>query len=130
MITIKLILITCTLVLGLKVALSDEMLLERAGKWFAAKVDSGHKVYDLFICPWCMGTLQSIVAHGFALGLGVLPLEWSWTLLIRWPLVVMASSFISGTTWTAYETLNAIKERNRIEFSIKYSSVEEDSEDE
>lgn len=107
--------ITFILVMALKIVMSEGMLLERLGAFFERKVGEGKKVYDLFICPFCMATLGSLVAHGFAMGLGVIPFEWSWHLLIRWPLVVMFCSFLCGMTWTAYETLNKIKDKNEAE---------------
>lgn len=108
----KLIFITCILVMGLKIAMSKDMLLEKVGDYFERKVAYGSRVYDIFICPWCMSTLQSITAHGFAFGLGVLPFEWNWQLLIRWPLIVMGSSFICGNAWNIYETINRIREKS------------------
>jgi len=108
----KLIVLTVIIVLALRVALSQGMLLEKLGSYFERKVDQGHKIFDLFVCPWCSGTLQSLTAHAFAFGLGIIPFEWNWQLLIRWPLVVFASSFISGVLWTVYLTLNQIKENN------------------
>lgn len=111
----KLILITCILVMGLKVAMSKDMLLEKFGDYFEKKIDDGHRFFDIFVCPWCMGTLQSIVAHFFAIGLGLLPMEWNWQLLIRWPLVFMGASFLCGMAWTIYETVNRIKEKNEAE---------------
>lgn len=113
---IKLILITVIIVLALRVALSEGMLLERLGKNLEDRVERGQKIYDLIVCPWCSGSLQSITAHGFAFGLGILPFEWSWQLLIRWPLVIFGASFISGMLWTIYLTLNQIKEKNEAEF--------------
>ncbi len=101
----KLILITFILVMGLKIAMSEDMLLEKLGNWFGEKAKS-NKVFELFVCPWCMGTLQSITAHFFAFGLGLLPFEWNWQLLIRWPLVVMGASLLSGLTWTIYLKIN------------------------
>lgn len=115
MITLKLIAITVTLVLGLKIGMSDGMLLERFGRFFERKIDEGKKVYDLFFCQWCMSTLQSLVAHGFAFGLGVIPFEWNWQLLIRWPLIVLGGSIIAGNLWNLYLTINQIKEKNEIE---------------
>lgn len=115
MITAKLILITVTIVMGLKIAMSEDMLLERLGFYFERKVREGRKVYDLFICPFCMNSLQSLTAYAFAFGLKVLPFEFNWQLVIRWPLVVMASSFISGNIWNLYETINQVKEKNKAE---------------
>lgn len=115
MITLKLIAITVTLVLGLKIGMSDGMLLERLGRFFERKIDEGKKVYDLFFCQWCMSTLQSIVAYFFAFGLGVIPFEWNWQLLIRWPLIVLGGSIVAGNLWNLYLTVNQIKEKNEIE---------------
>jgi hypothetical protein len=108
----KLIILTVIIVLALRVALSEGMLLEKLGSYFERKVEEGNRFFDIFICPWCSGTLQSLTSHAFAFGLGILPFEWNWQLLIRWPLVVFASSFISGVLWTVYLTLNQIKENN------------------
>jgi hypothetical protein len=117
----KLIVLTVIIVLALRVALSEGMLLEKLGSYFERKVDEGNRFFDIFICPWCSGTLQSLTAHAFAFGLGILPFEWNWQLLIRWPLVVFASSFISGVLWTVYLTLNQIKEKNQAEAEyLKY----------
>lgn len=112
---LELILITFILVMGLKISMSKGMIFESVGNYLEAKVDSGHKVFDLFICPWCMSTLQSVVAHFFAIGIGVLPAEFNWQLLIRWPLVFMGASFVCGNAWNIYETINRIKERNEAE---------------
>lgn len=108
----QLIILTVIIVLALRVAMSDKMLLENLGRYFERKVEEGYKIFDLFVCPWCSGTLLSIPAHLFAMGLGILNFEWNKELLIRWPLVVFGSSFIAGTLWTIYLTLNQIKENN------------------
>lgn len=109
---LQLILITVMIVLALRVAISNGMILEKVGIYAEAKVEQGYKVWDLICCPWCAGTWISIVAHGFAFGIGVLPVEFNWSLLIRWPLVVFGASFTSGMLWTIYLTLNSIKENN------------------
>lgn len=116
MITIKLIGITVVLVLGLKIAMSEGMLLEKLGKFFERKIDEGQKWMDLFYCQWCMSTLCSIYAYFFAFGLGLLPFEWNWQLLIRWPLIVMGGSIVAGNLWNIYLTINQIKEKNEIEW--------------
>lgn len=116
MITIKLIGITVVLVLGLKIAMSEGMLLEKVGKFFERKIEEGNKWMDLFYCQWCMGTLQSIAAHFFAFGLGVIPFEWNWQLLIRYPLIVMGSSIVAGNIWNIYLMINKIRERNESEW--------------
>lgn len=118
----KLILLTVMIVMALKIVMSEGMLLERLGNWFEYKVadkyegdvlvEKGNKFYDLFICPWCMNSIQSLTAHAFAFGLGILPLEFNWQLIIRLPLVIFGSSFISGNLWNLYQTINNIKDRN------------------
>lgn len=124
MITIKLIVITVTIVMALKVALSEGMIFQKVGEWLENKVKDGHKIYDLFICPYCMNSLQVFTAHAFAFGLNIIPFEFSWPLLIRIPLVVFASSFISGNLWNLYETVNRIKEKNEAEANYYDSLIE------
>jgi hypothetical protein len=110
----ELILITFIIVMGLKIAMSKDMLLEKLGSWLEKKAEE-KKIFEMFICQWCMATLQSVTAHFFAFGLGLLPFEWNWQLLIRWPLVVMGASFLCGNIWNIYETINRIKEKNEVE---------------
>lgn len=114
-ILLKLILLTTMIVMALKIVMSEGMLLEKLGAWLERKIDEGHKAYDLFYCEWCSVSLQSITAHAFAFGLGILPLEFSWQLLIRWPLVIFGASFLSGNLWNLYLTINQIKEKNEAE---------------
>jgi hypothetical protein len=110
----ELILITFIIVMGLKIAMSKDMLLEKLGSWLEKKAEE-KKIFEMFICQWCMATLQSVTAHFFAFGLGLLPFEWNWQLLIRWPRVVMGASFLCGNIWNIYETINRIKEKNEVE---------------
>lgn len=124
----KLILLTVIIVLALRVALSENMLLEKLGKNLEERVERGQRIWDIIICPWCSGTLQSITAHFAAFGLGILPFEWNWQLLIRWPLVVFGASFISGMCWTIYLTLNQIKEKNEAEAAYFNSMFMEQNE--
>lgn len=112
----KLIILTVIIVLALKIVMAKGMLLEKLGEYFEAKIDEGKKVYDLFYCQWCMATLQSITAHAFAFGLGILPFEFNWQLIIRFPLVVMGASFISGNLWNIYETINRFREKSEAEW--------------
>lgn len=125
----KLITITVIIVLGLKIAMSEGMLLEKLGAYFENKVKDGYKVFDLFICQWCMSTLCSIAAMIFAMGLDIIQFKWDWQLLIRWPLIVMGGSIIAGNFWNVYLTINQIKEKNEIEveyFKKVLYEVEED----
>lgn len=123
----KLITLTVIIVLALKISLSQGMLFEKVGDWLESKVNAGYKMFDLFICQWCMPSLQVFTAHAFAFGLGILPCEFNWQLLIRLPLVVFASSFVSGNLWNIYETINRIKEKNNAE-SIYYKTLNDEIE--
>jgi hypothetical protein len=125
MIFLKLVVITVICSMALKIILSEGMMLEKLGKWFEYKangiyqegvlIQKGNKLYELFICPWCCVTLQSFTAHIFGIGLGIVPLEFNVHFFLRWALVIMASSFISGNLWNLYEISNVIKEKNEIE---------------
>lgn len=101
--------------MAMKIVMSEGMLLEKLGYYFERKVNEGHKIFDIFICPWCMNSLQALTAHAFAFGLGILPMEFNWQLLIRYPLIVFGASFLSGNLWNLYETVNRIKDRNEAE---------------
>lgn len=125
----KLITLTVIIVLGLKIAMSDGMLLERLGRFFERKIDEGYKVFDLFYCQWCMSTLSSIVAYFFAFGLNILPFEWDWQLLIRWPLIVMGGSIVAGNIWNVYLTINQIKDRNEVEAAYYKTFFEQQNQD-
>lgn len=113
--------------MALKIALSKGMIFEKLGEWLENKVDAGYKIFDLFICEWCMPTLQVFTAHAFAFGLGILPFEFNWQLVIRWPLIVFASSFVSGNLFNLYLTINRIKEKNDAE-SIYYKNLNDEIE--
>lgn len=116
---LKLIAITTIWVLGLKIATSENMVLEKVGQYGKAKVEEGKKIFEaIIVCQWCMPSIHSLVGYGFAFGLGILPLQWNWQLLIRYPLVVMGASFCSGMLWLLYETINRIHDRNEVE--LKY----------
>lgn len=100
--------------MGLKIVLSEGMLLEKLGAWFEKKAEKSN-FYKWFICQWCMPSMQSFTAHFFAFALGIIPLEFNLHVAIRWLLVIMASSFISGNLWNLYETVNRIKDKNEVE---------------
>lgn len=124
----KLVILTVVIVMALKVAMSEGMIFEKVGKWLEDK-SKGNRVYEMFICPWCMNSLQGITAHLFAFGLGILPLEFNWQLVIRYPIIVFASSFISGNLWNLYETINRIKEKNEAETDFYLRALQEDQDE-
>jgi hypothetical protein len=99
--------------MGVKISTTEGMIFEEIGNYARRKVDEGHKIWEaLIVCEWCLPSVYSIFGHVFAIGLGILPFEWSWQLLIRWPLVVMGASISSGLIWTIYLMFNQIKENN------------------
>ena len=112
----QLILITFIWVMGIKISTAEDMIFERIGDYGKRKVDEGHKIWDaIVVCEWCLPSIHSIFGTSFAMGLGVIPFEINKELFIRWPLVIMGTSLISGLTWLAYTTINRIKEKNEFE---------------
>lgn len=94
-----------------RVAVSDKMIFEKVGKWAEAKVDKGHKVYDLFICPWCMGSVHGILfIWPLAFAMRILPFEWNWDYVCMYPFYLGGTSFISGMLWHIYLTMNQKKD--------------------
>lgn len=130
MITLQWIAINVVLVLSMKIVMSEDMLLEKLGRFFERKIDEGYKIFDLWYCQWCSGTFYSFPALAFSIGLGVIPFEWNWQLLIKWPLVVGGTSIIAGNLWNLYLTVNQIKEKNEAEteyFKMLMSQPEEEN---
>lgn len=102
--------------MGIKISTAEGMIFEKIGLWGEQKVKEGHKIFEaLIVCQWCLPSFHSLIAHGFAFGLGILPFEFNWQLIIRLPLVIMGASFLSGNAWGIYETINRIRERNEAE---------------
>lgn len=112
---LKLTILTVIIVLGLRVSLSNGMIFQKLGKFFERKVEEGYLWMDVFICPWCMGSLQCATAHFVSFKLGLIDFEWDEKLVFRYLIIVLASSFVSGVLWTIYLTLNQIKEKNEAE---------------
>lgn len=111
----KLIIIVSIWVLGIKIATGEEMILEKLGEWGKKKSEK-YKIFDaLIVCPFCMPSIHSLVGYSFAFGLNIIPLEWDWKLLIMYPIIVMGTSILAGFTWTAYQTINTVKEKNEAE---------------
>lgn len=110
----KIILILTIWCLGVKIVTANGMLLQWLGEWGEEQVDKGYKIFEaIIVCPFCLPSVHSILGYAFAYGLGLIELDWK--LLIMWPIVVMGSSILSGFTWTAYQTINQIKEKNEAE---------------
>lgn len=94
-------------ILGWKVVTGDSMLLEKVGQWGEKKYDEGYKIMDgLVICPFCLPNLHAIILiWPIAFLTGFVPFEWEWRYLIVHGFVACAASFICGTTWTLFKTM-------------------------
>lgn len=111
-----LVLLTSIWIWGVKIATSEDMVLENLGTWGEKKVNEGHKIFEpLLTCEWCMPSIHSLVGYAFAFGLGIIPFEFEWRLVIEYPLVVIGSSIVTGNTWNLYKTINAVRERAEAE---------------
>lgn len=97
MITIlKLILFTSMVVISWKIATSEGMLLDKIGQWASSKRESGKKIFEILICPFCAPSLFSIFGYGFGYLSGI---EFTWKIFICYPLVVFGASTLSGFIW-------------------------------
>lgn len=95
---------TSVWVLGIKIATSPGMILEKAGEWGGQKVREGHRIFEaLLVCHYCMPSIHSIIGYSFAIGIGVV--EFHWRLLIAYPIVVMGSSLFNGLVWGWHEKI-------------------------
>lgn len=100
---LQLILITSIWVLGLTIVTQKGMILERVGAWAAWQ---GKWTEPVISCVWCMSSIHSIIGYALALGMGLIQ-EFSWALVIIYPLVAMGSSMVSGLVWTWYMKVHA-----------------------
>lgn len=106
----KLIIICVIWTLGIKIATSEGMVLERLGKYGEKKVDEGYKIFEaLWVCQWCMPSIHTAIAMFFAFGIGIIP-ELTYRLIFYYPLVAMGSSLLNGLIWQYYLTKNDTKE--------------------
>lgn len=122
---LQIILLTFIWVMGVKISTAEGMIFEKLGDYAKDKIESGHKIWEALInCEWCLPSVHSIFGHAFAFGLGIIPFEVNKELFIRWPLVIMGTSLISGLTWTIYKTINKIRERNEAETNYLKSLIE------
>lgn len=92
----ELIAITSIWVLGLTILTQEGMLLEKVRDWADGK---GAWVEPVIRCHWCMPSLHTLIAYGFALCMGLMPGSFSWALVVIYPLVAMGSSLVNGLVW-------------------------------
>lgn len=107
---IKLIFLTSIWVLGIKISTANDMVLEKLSIYGQKKIESGHKIVEaLIICEWCMPSIHSLIGYLFAIGIGFIS-EFSWSLVVIYPIIVMGSSLTCGIIWNAYMLMNSKKE--------------------
>lgn len=94
-----LIVLTSIWILGLTLASQEEMIFNRWRLWAEERKSKIWKA--VILCVWCMPSIHSLVGYAFAVGIGIIS-EFSWRLIVFYPLVVMGSSILSGLTWTLY----------------------------
>lgn len=94
-------------VLAFKVLTEEEMLLEKVGQWGAKMYDKGYKIMDGFIlCPFCLPNLHCLfIIWPVAFLTGFVKFEWEWRYLIVHGFVACAASFICGTIWLLFKTM-------------------------
>lgn len=107
MIIVKLILITSAIIFAWKIATGEGMLLEKIGKWAEDKREQGYKIMELLLCPFCAASLFSLFGFAFGISLGIL--GFTWNILIYYPLVVFGASAVSGVSWYVWLTLQAMQ---------------------
>lgn len=111
-------------VIGVKIATSEGMILEKLGTWGEEQEEENKIFKGLITCPWCLPGVHSIVGWGYAFILGGIPFEWNWKYLVMWPIIIMGSSLCAGLTWTIYLAISKIGANNEIQ-SKYYEHVEE-----
>jgi hypothetical protein len=102
----KLVLITSIWILGITIVTQPNMLLYSIR--FNLTDEKGNplrRIYEpLVLCHWCMPTFHSIIGYAFVWGMGYIG-QWSWKLLLIYPLVVAGSSILCGIVWAIYQLL-------------------------
>lgn len=105
---IKIVFITSCLIWGVKVATQPGMVFEKLGAWAENQLERGRKIWDtLLLCPFCMPTVYSAFGYGFAYLLGIIK---SWDVLYAYPIVLCATSMVSGIIWTVFKLILSVKE--------------------
>lgn len=106
------IIFTCIMVLGVKIATQEKMVLE--GVKESLKKRLGVYAEPIILCEWCMPSLWSFVGWIFAYLYAAISgqhLEFSW--LLFYPITVCASSIISGSSWLIIQILVLIYKHNK-----------------
>lgn len=128
MLLLKLILLTTTWCLGVKILTARGMLLQKLGSYGNKQVEKGNIIFDaLVVCEFCLPSIHSLVGYGFAIVLGVIT-GFSWTLVLIYPLVAIGSSISTGFIWGAYNTMNSAKDlyESKTEFYDRFYEIEDE----
>lgn len=123
----KLTMLTSILVLGWKIITAEGMLLHNVFVW-AEEKSRDNKMYEWITCPFCSPTIFSFGGFGFAYLTHIVQFN-NWWMVFYYPLCVAASSIVSGFTWTLYQFINSVKERNELESEALINKVEMEDED-
>ena len=120
----KVIVLTVIWCLGLKIVLSQGMVLEKIGKFITHKVEVEHKkIYEpIGYCEFCMPSIHTL--FGIAFGLASKTISFSWNIVILYPIFVMGSSFLTGIIWNAYGFLKT--KQSLAESQIKLTDKQEE----
>lgn len=94
-------------VLGFKVVTEDGMILQSLGDWGKKWHDKGYKIMDgLILCPFCLPNIHCLlIVWPIAFLTGFVPFEWEWKYLVIHGFVACSGSFICGSIWTGFKTL-------------------------
>ena len=96
-------LITTVLILGATVVTQEGML------FYFLRVSADKKkkkIFDaLILCVWCMPSVWSLIGIAISFGVGVLD-SFSYRVFFVYPIVVCASSVLSGIVWSLYSYIS------------------------
>lgn len=126
----SLIVVTSILVVALRVAISEDMLLENIGFWAEDKIAKGHKIFKLLTCPFCAPSVMSIAGYFFCIVTGIVSYS-SYKVALLYPLVVCGASILSGFSWSVLMLLDSKTEyyqRMPQDPNIEEESIEETTE--
>lgn len=121
----KLIILTSIWCIGLFIVTQEGMLLYSFRKWAEKENEKGMRVTEaLIICPWCLPSIHAMVGYFFAVIIGIVD-HFEFKFVLIYPLVVMGSSIVCGSTWTLIEYFSAKTEYyKKLNNEIENSSEE------
>lgn len=125
---ISLILLTTIWCIGVTIVTYDEMALHSIRKYAEARAREGKIIFEpLIVCVWCMPSIHSLFGYAFAVGMGLIT-EFSWGLVVMYPLVAMGSSFLSGMSWLFFEYMDNKKKYYENSEKLTYFQIKDKKE--